>query len=210
VSIWTFRHEAGVGAEVTCNARHGKERGEGKAQLETDKLLFRGAFRLSIPLAGAKARAEGDLLVVTWDGGEASFELGEKRAATWAQKIAHPPTRVDKAGVKPGMRVLLLGVTDKALAKEVRDAGAAVTKIDGADVVFWQVDEPADLADVALHAKALGKEAALWIVTPRGVPALADTVVMMAAKKAGLVDTKVMRFNETHTALKWVWPKKKR
>lgn len=199
-----------MGAEVVCVARHGKERGEGKAQLESDKLLFRGSFRLSIPLAGAKPRVEGETLVVAWDGGEASFELGAKRAVTWAQKIAHPPTRIDKAGVKPGMRVMLLGVTDKALAKEARDAGATVTKGDEADVVFWQVDDPADLADVRLHAKALGKESALWIVTPRGVPALADTVVMAAAKKAGLVDTKVMRFSGTHTALKWVWPKAKR
>ena len=31
-----------------------------------------------------------------------------------------------------------------------------------------------------------------------------------ASKIMDLVDTKVMRFNDTHTALKWVWPRTKR
>jgi len=200
-----------MGAEVACFAEHGKERGEGKAQLETSEIVFRGSFKLKIPLAEVKAAlAQGESLVVRWGKDEARFELGAARAAKWAEKILHPPTRIDKAGVKSGMRVLLVDVTDKALAKEARDAGASITKGDDADVVFWQVDEPARLKDVAKRANALPKESALWIVTPRGVPALADTVVMEAAKKAGLVDTKVMRFNDTHTALKWVWPKARR
>ena len=38
-----------MGAESQCTVQFGKQRSEGKAQLESDHLLFRGAFRLKIP-----------------------------------------------------------------------------------------------------------------------------------------------------------------
>lgn len=200
---------SGVGAEVVCVAEHGGRRGEGKALLESDKLLFRGEFRLSVPLAGAKARAEGDALVVEWSEGRASFLVGAKRAATWAQKILHPPTRLDKAGVKPGTRVLLVGVEEKGFAAELRAAGAKVVR-EEAEMVFAQIDGPDGLGSVPKLAKGLPKDGALWILSPRGRPEIADVVVMAAARKAGLVDVKVMRFSDTHTALKFVWPASKR
>ncbi len=199
----------GVGAEVTCTAEHAGERGEGKAMLEGDKLLFRGPFRVAIPLAQAKVRVEGDALVADWPGGRASFLLGAKRAAAWAEKILHPPTRLDKAGVKAGTRVSLVGLTEKGFAAELRAAGAKVVRAE-ADVTFAQIDDPKDLGGIAKLAKGLPAEGALWVLSPRGRPEIADTVVMAAARKAGLVDTKVMRFSETHTALKLVWPREAR
>lgn len=196
-----------VGAEVECVAQHAGQRGEGKAMLESDKLLFRGAFRLAIPLAEAKPRVDGDDLVVTWPGGSASFALGAKRAQAWARKILHPPTRLDKAGVAAGTRVALLGVGEKGFAAEVRAAGAKLVR-EGAEVTFVQVDEPDGLKALPRLADALPEGGALWILSPRGRPEIADTVVMAAAKKEGLVDVKVMRFSETHTALKLVRRKK--
>jgi hypothetical protein len=43
-------------------------------------------------------------------------------------------------------------------------------------------------------------------VWPRGLPDLKVLEVIAAAKAAGLVDTKVVRFSETDTALKLVIP----
>ena len=51
---------------------------------------------------------------------------------------------------------------------------------------------------------------AVWVITPKKRPEIADTVVMKAGKAAGLVDVKVARFSETHTALKFVVPRDRR
>ena len=49
------------------------------------------------------------------------------------------------------------------------------------------------------------------MVSPKGKGALVkDTDVMAAAREAGLVDTKVVSFSDTHTALKLVIPVAKR
>ena len=53
----------------------------------------------------------------------------------------------------------------------------------------------------------LKSNGALWIVTLKGKCAkIKEAEVMKAGKKAGLVDTKVVGFSETHTALKFVIP----
>ena len=46
----------------------------------------------------------------------------------------------------------------------------------------------------------------IWAVSPKGDPSIADVVVMAAARDAGLVDNKVVRWSDTHTALKLVIP----
>ena len=38
-----------MGSEAQCTVQFGKQRSEGTARLETDHVLFRGAFRLKIP-----------------------------------------------------------------------------------------------------------------------------------------------------------------
>ena len=47
----------------------------------------------------------------------------------------------------------------------------------------------------------------IWVVSPKGDPTIRDVDVMAAAKAAGLVDVKVARWSDTHTALKLVIPK---
>ena len=73
-----------------------------------------------------------------------------------------------------------------------------------------QADAPGDLAKIVKWKASLAPAGALWIVSPRGVPGLKDTDVMAAAKRAGLVDVKVVRFSETHSANKFVIPVKDR
>jgi hypothetical protein len=53
----------------------------------------------------------------------------------------------------------------------------------------------------------MGAEAKTTVVHPRGVPAVADTVIFAAASAAGLTYTKVVRFSETDTAEKLVIPR---
>src|SRR5205085_9312448 len=102
-----------MGQEINCRASFNDQAGVGRAHLETDHVLFRGAFRVKLPFKEmTRVASEGDSLVIEGQQGLATFELGAQ-ASKWAQKILNPPTLLDKLGVKPGLRVSALNVTDK-------------------------------------------------------------------------------------------------
>ena len=66
-----------MGKEAVCHAKFGRESGQGLALLETDELVFRGEFRVSVPLKEITAVAVKDgRLAVEWAGGRLSLELG--------------------------------------------------------------------------------------------------------------------------------------
>src|SRR5258706_12728064 len=102
-----------MGAEATCTARFKGLTASGKARLETDVLQFRGGdLTLSIPFRQmSKVTARGGTLSVTFPDGAALFDLGAA-APKWAGKILHPPSRVQKIGVKPEWRASAIGVAD--------------------------------------------------------------------------------------------------
>ena len=58
--------------------------------------------------------------------------------------------------------------------------------------------------------KKLARDGALWIVRPKGKDGVAESAVMSAGHRAGLVDVKVARYSDTHTAAKFVVPLAKR
>lgn len=177
---------------------------QGRLQYEPPKLIFRGRERRVFEgeaLAGVRAEAS-DLVLA--DGSR--FALGEKQARRWAEAILNPKGRVQKIGVKPGMRAGILGVEDPALAGELAEAGARV--IDGRsdlDLLFYAADSSSELARIGELVPALAPTGALWIVSRKGKAAtVKDVEVMAAAKARGLVDNKVVGFSETHTALRFV------
>ena len=192
----------GKDAQVRATFADGAD--EGRLQYEAPKLLFRGAQRRVFEgeaLTGVRAEG-GDL--VTPDGSR--FTLGEKQAASWAEAINNPKGRLDKIGVKPGMRVAILGVVDAALAGELagRDA-APVNDLRDLDLLFYAADSADELAKVGGLVPALGEKGALWIVSRKGRAAtVKDVEVMAAAKGLGLVDNKVVGFSDTLTALRFV------
>jgi hypothetical protein len=190
------------------------QRSEGKAQLETDHLIFRGAFRLSIPRQSiTKVDAADGTLRVTFPEGTAVFELGPT-AAKWADKIKNPPSLLDKLGVKPGMRVAVVGVDEEsfleALAKRTTNVARKTPKKE-TEIIFFGADEVADLARLAKLRDYLTPAGAIWVIHTKGKgAAFKDVEVFAAAKKAGLVDVKVASFSATHTAEKLVVPVKNR
>src|SRR5437763_1309872 len=99
-----------MGAEAKCTARAKGKIASGTARLETDLLQFRGGdLRLSIPFKSiTKISADGGTLAVTAADGAVAFDLGPA-AARWANKIQHPPSRLDKIGVKPDWRASAIG-----------------------------------------------------------------------------------------------------
>jgi hypothetical protein len=50
----------------------------------------------------------------------------------------------------------------------------------------------------------------VWVIRPKGSDRISENDVMAAGRAAGLYDVKVVRFSDTHTAQKFVIPKKDR
>src|ERR1041385_7542821 len=112
-----------MGRDITCNARSGGVSGYGRAQLETDHILFRGDFRVKIPFAELKGVHSNDgWLRLEHDSRITELELGPQ-ADKWASAILNPKTRLDKLGVKPGMQVALQGVDDLDFIEELKACG---------------------------------------------------------------------------------------
>lgn len=193
-----------MGLEARCMARYKRQSSEGLARLETADLQFRGDFRLRIPFAEIRSvKAARGVLRVESAEGVASFELGAA-AETWALKIRYPKPVIEKLGVKPGQRVSVLGVEDKAF---LRDAGARAEVVigraqAGSHLIFFAAQKVADLERLAKLKGSIQADGAIWVVWKKGVPTLKEDHVRAAALPIGLVDVKVVAFSETHSALK--------
>jgi hypothetical protein len=207
-----------MGAETKCTLTFAKTKTEGKALLETDALIFRGGeVRLSVPYKQmSKVEANAGALRVTFPDGVAVFAIGDA-AAKWAAKILNPPSRVDKLGVKASHVVLLIGIEDAQFTRELADRGARVAtkaalrlRSGQADVIFYGAESRAALDQLVPLQKHLKRDGAIWVIRPKGVAAITEADVMKAGKLAGLVDVKVARFSDTHTAEKFVIPVRNR
>lgn len=193
-----------MGKDAQVSARFADGTDEGRLQYEAPKLLFRGARRRVFEGEALNGvRAEGSDLVLA-DGSR--FALGEVQAGRWAEAIANPKGRLDKLGVKPGMRVAILGVADDALVAELTMRGAEVLhELAELDLLFYAADSVHELSRIGELIPALADKGALWIVSRKGKAAtVKDVEVMAAAKAFGLVDNKVVGFSETLTALRFV------
>jgi hypothetical protein len=198
-----------MGQEMACKLRYRRRTFVGKAQLETDHILFRGGDRLKILFQDVKdVKAVDGILALEFAGGPAEFELGVA-AEKWAKKILHPPTLLEKLGVKRGLEVRLVGEFDPNFRKELLAGGVreAAGKV---NLIFFAAEAAGDLTQIRKLAASLKPDGGLWIVYPKGVTVIRESDVLEAGRAAGLKDVKVARFSETHTGLKFVIPVAKR
>lgn len=191
-----------MGREARCVVRRGGEQAEAKALLETDELIVRAPFKITVPRAEiTAARAEGDQLTVEWPHGSLELELGERESARWAHEIANPKTLAEKLGVKAGQRVLLVGEPDGELV------GAGTRVEHGpADVVFVTIESPGDLELIGSLQDEIARDGAIWAIRPKGRDDLTEAMVIGAGRAADLTDIKIARISETHTGMKFVIP----
>src|SRR2546429_7104510 len=121
-----------MGNEVTGTVHTGKARHAGRILLETSELIFRGAdYRQKVKFSemiDVQAN-DGELRIKTSDG-VFIFEIGAA-AEKWREKILHPKTRVEKLGVKPGVRVRLLGQFETDFLKELKTSKADIVQANG-------------------------------------------------------------------------------
>ena len=119
---------------------------------------------------------------------------------------------LDKLGVRPGMRIAVVGDVDPdgsfgaQLADRTSDITVGRPKPD-TDLIFLAADSHAELADLTALRERIRPAGAIWVVSRKGREAtIRDVEVMAAAKEAGLVDNKVVSFSPTHTSLRLVIP----
>ena len=118
--------------------------------------------------------------------------------------------RLDKLGVRPGMRVALVELEDDAFEAELRDRTHDVTHgepLPDTDVVLYAADTLEALDRLPALRERIVPNGAIWVVSRKGTAAtIRDVDVIDAAKAAALVDNKVASFDESRTSLRLVIP----
>jgi Protein of unknown function (DUF3052) len=122
---------------------------------------------------------------------------------------------LDKLGIRPGMRVAMVGDLDDdpeapqfraELADRTSDVTDGPPKPD-TDVVLLIADSTAELDALASLRERIRPNGAIWVVSRKGRAAtLRDVEVIAAALQHRLVDNKVVSFSATRTALRLVIP----
>ena len=196
-----------MGAECECKMKFHRKTVSGKAQLESDHLLFRGTERLKILFKDlTDVQSRDGALALNFPGGPATFELGPL-ADKWAHKILNPPSRLDKLGVKEGSLVTVVGALEKAFLREMQARKAELgIPLSKRDLVFLAAEKAAGLSAIARLSSKLKPDGCLWVIYPKGITAIREAQVLDAGRAAKLKDVKVASFSPTHTALKFVFP----
>ncbi len=201
-----------MGREAACRARFEGRTLTGRAQLETDVVLFRSqeaGVRVRVPFVEVStAEAHGGWLRLVWGSESLELELGQQ-AGVWQERVRNPRSLLDKLGVKAGLRVSVIGLDEGDLVSQLESRGAEVTvgrTLRASDLILYRADSVRELGRLGRLRSSLVSNGGIWVVSPKGDPTIRDLDVMAAAKHAGLVDVKVARWSETHTALKLVIP----
>jgi hypothetical protein len=202
-----------MGREAGCRGRFEGRTVLGRAQLETDVVLFRSeesGVRVRVPFAEVStAEAHGGWLRLVWGAESLELELGSQ-SETWSERIRNPRSLLDKLGVKAGLRVSVIGLDDPDLVPQLEGRGAQVTvgrTLRASDLILYRAETRSALGRLERLKSSLVSNGAIWVVSPKGDPTIRDVDVMAEARGVGLVDVKVARWSDTHTALKLVIPK---
>lgn len=159
------------------------------------------------------ARVAGTTLDITHALGHLSIDLGDS-ADVWLARIRSPKSLIDKLGVSSAThRVVVLSLEDPAFLADLRARCSHVTTrltTTRPDVVVLGCRALPDLDKLAECEGRITRDGAIWTVWAKGRRELREDDIRRAAGTAGLVDVKVVKFSETHSALKLVIPKDRR
>jgi hypothetical protein len=116
---------------------------------------------------------------------------------------------LDKLGVKPGQKILILGVNDGAFINDIQPFSPEFAERKPAadiDLIFFNAEQKKDLARLAQLRKSITQNGGIWVIYPKGRQDIRELDVITAGKACGLTDNKVCGFSATHTALRFVIP----
>ena len=122
---------------------------------------------------------------------------------------------LDKLGIRPGMRVAIVGDLDAdpeapVIRASIRERTSDVT--DGlpqpdTDVVLLLVDTTDELAVLSDLRPRIRQAGAIWVVSRKGKAAtIRDVEVMAIARDHDLIDNKVVAFSAERTSIRLVIP----
>jgi hypothetical protein len=130
------------------------------------------------------------------------------RGTIAAMERTYTTPLLDKLGIRPGIRIAILGVDDPTFRALVEDRTGDITDgrpLEATNVVILGADSLPELDRLAELQDRLVPNGAIWVVSRKGREAtLRDVDVIEAGRPVGLVDTKVVAFSSTHTALRLV------
>jgi hypothetical protein len=202
-----------LGLEKTCDVVVGGKKTTATVQLEPGAILVRGPLGMKIPLAEVGTfEAKGGVLHLTWGKETLRLALGAD-ASKWALKIRYPRGRLDKLGIKSGMRVAVIGVADAGFRQELAERTDDVTAGEApkdTDVVVVGMSARRDLAKLRGLRSSIKKNGAIWVVWPKGRKEFREDDIRAHGLAIGLVDVKVVSFSDTLSGLKMVIPVKER
>jgi hypothetical protein len=122
---------------------------------------------------------------------------------------------LDKLGIRPGMRVAIVGDLDadpeapiirSSLADRTSDVTAGPPKPDS-DVVLFLADTTDELAALTDLRRRIKPAGAIWVVSRKGAArTLRDVEVIATARDHDLIDNKVVSFSAERTAIRLVIP----
>ena len=196
-----------MGKSVETQVRVGDSTNAATVLLESTEVIvsnspLRRRVKLTPEVRGA-ARVRGAWLEL----GEVGVKLGDD-AAKWLSAIQNPKSVAAKLGLSAGPQVLLgRGVPADVVALVRASPADVVTKATAGAWRFVGVAKPADVNSLPSPPEG----GALWVFRPKGPTSpVPEALTRGAARALGLVDVKVVGVSDTHSAEKYVWPKKAR
>ena len=118
-------------------------------------------------------------------------------------------SRTEKLGVKPGLRVAVMGLKEPGFLDELTQAGAKVAVRPGTgpfDMIIIILDATSDLPLLLDAKKRIVPNGMIWAVWPKGRKEFREDDIRHFGPQAGLVDVKVMAFSDLLSGLKLVIP----
>ncbi len=116
---------------------------------------------------------------------------------------------LDRLGVKPGMKVALVGIHDPWFVKLLRERTSSIVRgkpRSACDVVFLGADDQHDLEQLREVKSWIEPNGAIWVIRLKGGRGqLRDTDLIDAGLAAGLVDNKIASFSDTQGAMRFVF-----
>ena len=137
-----------MGWEAMGAVRLGDAAGRARVLLETGELIFRGEVKGRVPFRVLTAIEPGqDGLRLGWPDGEGLIGLSAAEAARWADRIANPPSLLDKLGVKEGTTVVVIDphrelAGDAAFAAELAGRAVKVKRPARPTSAIWRWPRP--------------------------------------------------------------------
>lgn len=128
----------------------------------------------------------------------------------------------DRLGVRSGMSVAMVGVTEAGLVTSVRQCAGTVAMVEmprrvppgrglpplpglGAhrDLVFFEAGSAEMLALFPRLVSSLEPDGVLWVLWPKGRREIGQSAVIAAGLAAGLVDLTLVNVSDRQSALKF-------